>query len=117
MKLKLASKKQSLLSASVLLIMSAVWGGIVQSTMAQQYPPIPAGVDQKQYEQCLVYGNNTYSGGEEPSPFSGVTKSQAWCQCMWHETPEDFFGNLVGYAETPKGKKTNRICEKYSNWQ
>jgi hypothetical protein len=117
MKLKLASKQQNFLSASLVLLMSSVWGGIVQSSMAQQYAPIPAGTDQKQYEQCLIYSNSIYSGGEQPSPYSGVTKSQAWCQCMWHETPEDFFGNLVGYAETPKGKKANSICERYADWK
>ena len=35
---------------------------------------------------------------------------------MWNETPEDFKGNLVKFAETRKGKETNKLCEKHSDW-
>jgi len=35
---------------------------------------------------------------------------------MWNETPEDFKGNLVRFTETRKGKETNKLCEKHSDW-
>ena len=41
---------------------------------------------------------------------------QAWCTCLWNETPDDFKGNLVKFSESTAGKKTNRTCEKYANW-
>lgn len=69
-----------------------------------------------QYAQCLVYADRLYEGGNEPSPVRGQTKAQAWCTCMWNETPDDFKGNLVRFAETRKGKDTNRLCEKHSDW-
>lgn len=74
----------------------------------------PAG--DQQYAQCLVYANKLYEGGNEPSPIKGQTKAQAWCTCMWNETPDDFKGNLVKFAETRKGKETNKLCEKHSDW-
>lgn len=69
-----------------------------------------------QYAQCLVYADRLYEGGNEPSPVRGQTKAQAWCTCMWNETPDDFKGNLVRFAETRKGKETNKVCEKHSDW-
>lgn len=81
---------------------------------ATDYNRPPAG--DAQYRQCLSYSATIYEGGNEPSPISGQTKAQAWCTCMWNETPDDFKGNLVKFAETRKGKQTNKLCEKHSDW-
>ena len=81
---------------------------------ADDYNPVPAG--DKQYAACIVYSNKNYEGGNERSPVKGQTKAQAFCTCMWNETPDDFKGSLAKFAETAKGKSTNRICEKHSNW-
>lgn len=81
---------------------------------ADDYNRPPAG--NAQYKQCLTYSATIYEGGSEASPIKGQTKAQAWCTCMWNETPEDFKGNLVKFAETRKGKETNKLCEKHSNW-
>ena len=80
---------------------------------ADEYNKVPAG--DKQYAACLVYSNKNYEGGNERSPVRGQPKAEAFCSCMWNETPEDFKGSLAKFAETAKGKSTNRICEKHSN--
>ena len=85
------------------------------AALAQEYNRVPAS-DQAQYRQCINHANKTYEGGNEPSPIKGQNKAQAWCTCMWNETAEDFTGNLATFAETAKGKRINKICEKYSNW-
>ena len=85
------------------------------AALAQEYNRVPAS-DQAQYRQCINHANKTYEGGNEPSPIKGQNKAQAWCTCMWNETPDDFKGNLVTFSETRKGKETNKVCEKYSNW-
>lgn len=81
---------------------------------ADEYNPVPPG--DKQYAACLVYSNKNYEGGNERSPVKGQTKAEAFCSCMWNETPDDFKGSLARFSETAKGKSTNRICEKHSNW-
>lgn len=81
---------------------------------ATDYNKPPAG--DAQYRQCLGYAAKLYEGGDEKSPIKGQTKAQAWCTCMWNETPEDFKGNLVKFAETRKGMETNKLCEKHSDW-
>lgn len=85
------------------------------SVSAQQYQAVPAG--DAQYFQCLAYANARYSGGTAPSPIAGQSKAEAFCTCMWQETPDDFRGNLLTFSETAKGAATNKICEKYSNWE
>jgi len=85
------------------------------AALAQEYNRVPAS-DQAQYRQCLSYAAKLYEGGNEASPIKGQTKAQAWCTCMWNETDEDFKGNLATFAESAKGKRVNKICEKYSNW-
>lgn len=75
---------------------------------------VPTG--DKQYNACISYSNKTYEGGNERSPVKGQTKAQAFCTCMWNETPEDFKGGLAKFAETSKGKSINKICEKHSDW-
>ena len=69
-----------------------------------------------QYQQCITYANNNYTGGNEASPVPGQTKAAAFCECMWNETPDDFRGDLGKFADTTKGQETNRTCEKHSNW-
>ncbi len=82
---------------------------------AEQYEPVAAG--DAQFKQCLTYTTTKYEGGEAASPIAGQTKAQAFCTCMWQETPEDFKGNIGKFADTAKGAATNAICEKYSGWQ
>lgn len=69
-----------------------------------------------QFRQCVNYANKRYEGGNEPSPVPGQSKVVAFCECMWNETPDDFRGNLAKFAESEKGKKINKTCEKHSNW-
>lgn len=102
-------KKILAFTASALLL---VWGGSAMA--ASDYNRPPAG--DAQYRQCLSYAAKRYEGGDEPSPFRGQTKAQAWCTCMWNETPEDFGGNLVKFSESAKGKGTNHLCEKHADW-
>ena len=85
------------------------------SAFAQEYNTVPAG--DAQYKQCIVYATKLgWEGGNEKSPIKGQTKVQAFCTCMWNETPDDFRGNLATFADSAKGKTTNKICEKHSNW-
>ena len=89
--------------------------GVANAAFAQEYNTVPAG--DAQYKQCIVYSAKLgWEGGNERSPIKGQTKVQAFCTCMWNETPDDFKGNLATFADSPKGKSTNKICEKYSNW-
>ena len=78
------------------------------------YNAPPAG--DKQYAACISYSNKNYEGGNDKSPVKGQSKAQAFCTCMWNETPEDFKGSLAKFAETAKGKSTNKTCEKHSDW-
>ena len=81
----------------------------------EEYNEVPAG--DAQYKQCKVYAAKLgWEGGGAKSPIAGQTKLEAFCTCMWNETPEDFKGNLATFSESAKGKTTNKICEKYSNW-
>jgi hypothetical protein len=70
----------------------------------------------KQYLGCLTYAANKWEGGEEKSPIAGQSKAEAFCECMWNETPEDFKGSLGKFADTAKGASTNKTCEKYADW-
>jgi hypothetical protein len=81
---------------------------------ADQYNKVPAG--DKLYADCITYANKNYEGGSEKSPVPGQTKVQAFCSCMWNETPDDFKGNLAKFSETSNGKSINKICEKHSDW-
>lgn len=92
----------------------ALLGTMNVSFARGDYNDVPAG--DAQYKQCISYANKNYEGGDEKSPIKGQSKVQAFCECMWNETPDDFRGNLAKFAESEKGKKTNKICEKYSNW-
>lgn len=78
------------------------------------YNKVPAG--DKQYSQCLVTANKKWEGGNDKSKVKGQTNAQAFCTCMWNETPEDFKGGLATFSETAKGKTINAICEKHSGW-
>ncbi len=80
-----------------------------------EYNEVPAG--DAQYKQCIVWaGKLGWEGGNEKSPIKGQTKVQAFCTCMWNETPDDFKGNLAKLADSEKGKKINKLCEKYADW-
>jgi hypothetical protein len=99
-------------------IIASVLAGLCVSTAvlaADAYDPVPAG--DVQYGQCLAYSATVYQGGNDASPIAGQNKAQAWCTCMWQETPEDFKGSLAKFSETPKGAATNKTCERYANWQ
>ncbi|PIF89200.1 hypothetical protein CLU86_0067 [Acidovorax sp. 62] len=102
-------KKTTTFTAAVLMTLAA---GVAIAQGGYNRPP----AGDKQYAQCLTYADRLYEGGNEPSPVKGQTKAQAWCTCMWNETPDDFKGNLVKFAETRKGKETNKLCEKHSDW-
>ena len=84
------------------------------SFAAGEYNAVPAG--DAQYSACLSYSNSKYEGGNEPSLIAGQNKAQAWCTCMWNETPDDFKGSLAKFAETSKGAEMNKLCERYSGW-
>jgi hypothetical protein len=73
--------------------------------------------DQKQYLACKTYSLTKYEGGEKASPIAGQTRAEAFCTCMWNETADDFKGSLAKFAETEKGKRINKICEKYADWE
>jgi hypothetical protein len=81
---------------------------------ADEYNKVPAG--DKQYAACLTYANKNYEGGNEKSPIAGQNKAEAFCSCMWNETPDDFKGSLAKFSESAKGKAINKTCEKHSDW-
>ena len=87
----------------------------VGSAVAQEYNKVPAG--DVQFEQCLKRVNRVYEGGSAKSPIAGQNKSQAYCTCLWNETPDDFGGDLSKFADSEKGKKVDRICARYANWE
>ena len=85
------------------------------SFAADEYNAVPAG--DPQYKQCITYAAKLgWEGGNAASPIKGQTKVQAFCTCMWNETPDDFKGNLALLADSPRGKSINKICEKYADW-
>lgn len=81
---------------------------------AGDYNDVPTG--DAQFLACKEYAMSKWEGGGEKSPIAGQSKAEAFCECMWNETPDDFKGSLAKFSETEKGKKTNKTCEKYSNW-
>lgn len=95
-------------------ILAALSMASVGAALAVEYNRVPAG--DGQYRECLVYANRMYEGGSAASPVPGQTKAQAWCTCMWNETPDDFKGNLVTFSESAKGKRVNKLCETYADW-
>jgi hypothetical protein len=81
---------------------------------AGSYNDVPAG--DAQFKACKIYAMDKWAGGGESSPIAGQSKAEAFCECMWNETPEEFKGSLAKFSETEKGAATNKTCEKYSNW-
>lgn len=81
---------------------------------AEDYNKPPAG--DKQYAACVKRSNDAYDGGNDQSPVRGQTKAQAFCTCLWNETPEDFTGGLAKFSETAKGKTLKTQCEKHADW-
>ncbi|HEY8095438.1 MAG TPA: hypothetical protein VIE65_05010 [Methylobacter sp.] len=89
--------------------------GFAGSALAgDEYNTVPAG--DAQYQQCLVRVNKLYEGGSAASPIGGQNKAQAYCTCLWNETPDDFRGNLSKFADSERGKQLDKVCTKYSNW-
>jgi hypothetical protein len=89
--------------------------GTAGFAVAQQYNTVPAG--DAQYARCIAYSMSKYSGGDKASRVAGQTKAEAWCTCMWNETPDDFGGDLVKFSESAKGERMNKVCEVYSGWE
>ena len=96
------------------LTLAALSLSLTTSAMAQYNPP-PAG--DVQFGQCLAYSATKYQGGNDASPIAGQNKAQAWCTCMWNETPDNFKGDLARFSETPAGAAMNKMCEKHANWE
>ena len=81
---------------------------------AEEYKDVPSG--DTQFKNCKIYAMKKWDGGGESSPIPGQSKAEAFCTCLWNETPDNFGGGLAKFSETERGAKINRICEKYSNW-
>ena len=97
-------------------IAAACLFGFTGSALAEEeYNTVPAG--DAQYKQCMVRVNKLYDGGSEKSPIAGQNKAQAYCTCLWNETPDDFKGNLSKFADSERGKKLDKVCTKYSDWE
>ena len=101
-----------LLSVAISTCLIAVTGSALANN---DYNPVPA--DDVQYKQCLVRVNKLYEGGSEKSPVAGQNKAQAYCTCLWNETPDDFRGGLSKFADSPQGQKLDKVCTKHSNWE
>jgi len=80
----------------------------------ETYNTVPKG--DALYAQCQATALKKYSGGTDDSPIAGQSKVEAFCTCMWNETPDNFKGDLASFSETAKGSAANKTCEKYSNW-
>jgi len=101
-----------------LILSAAVFGFLCASTAASavdKYNEVPAG--DAQFKGCLAYAKKVgWEGGDAASPIPDQSKVVAYCSCMWNETPDDFKGSLGKFADSDKGKATNKTCEKYSDW-
>lgn len=69
-----------------------------------------------QYTACVAKALKDYEGGGQASKVAGQTNAEAWCTCMWNETPDSFSGDLVSFAESDPGKPVNKLCEKHAGW-
>lgn len=103
------------MNCPLMIIVSAFALCAAGSAFADEYNAVPAG--DAQFAQCKSWSLNKYTGGNDKSPIAGQTKVEAFCTCMWNETPDDFKGNLAAFAETTKGAAMNKTCEKYSSWE
>ena len=63
----------------------------------------------------MTYVSENYDGGEEPSPFKGQSKAQAWCACLFQKVP-DFADDLAHYLKTRNGKNVDDACNTYADW-
>lgn len=79
-----------------------------------EYNDVPAG--DPQVKACKIFSMKRWEGGGESSKIDGQSNAEAFCTCLWNETPDDFKGDLAKFSETAKGASTNKICEKYSGW-
>ena len=99
----------------ILLALPALLLGVAQAALAGgEYNDVPSG--DAQYKNCKIYAMKRWDGGGERSPIAGQSKAEAFCTCLWNETPDDFKGGLAKFSESEKGARINAICEKYSNW-
>lgn len=96
-------------------VSAAVLASTGAALAATDYNKPPAG--DSQYAACIKASNENYTGGNDKSLIKGQTMAQAYCTCVWNETPEDFKGSLARFAETAKGKSTKALCEKHSGWE
>ena len=101
------------LSTRYLALVSALLVGSV-AYASDVYNTVPS--SDAQYKQCLRDSAKKWEGGDEKSPVKGQSKAQAFCTCLWNETPDDFRGNLAKFSESTRGAAVNKICEKHSNW-
>ena len=108
-------KKEINMKRSLLVVAAMLAASSTSVFAADEYNTVPTG--DPQYKQCIAFSTKLgWEGGNEKSPIKGQTKVQAFCTCMWNETPDDFKGNLAKLAESPKGKTINKMCEKYADW-
>ena len=63
------------------------------------YNTVPSG--NGRYAQCPRYAVSHYEGGDSPSPIEGQSKAEAWCTCMWNETPDASTSPRI--AHRPRG--------------
>ncbi len=102
------------MSKLLLSVLAALSLSLAQSAVAGEYNDVPAG--DAQFKSCKIYAMKKWEGGGENSPVPGQSKAEAFCTCLWNETPDDFTGGLAKFSESAKGAKVNKICEKYANW-
>jgi hypothetical protein len=95
---------------ALLVLLTFAWPEVA----AYVYNSPPQG--DKQVASCVRFFNKYYEGGTAASPVKGQSKAQAFCTCIWNETPENFKGSLATFAESAKGKTANTICEKHADW-
>lgn len=73
-----------------------------------------------QFENCITkYKKKFPEGGDDKAPglSGGQTKAQAWCACVWHESGDNFTGDLYDWAENKASNSLYKSCENYSGWK
>ena len=96
-------------------LLALILGAADMAAAKGNYNDVPA--DDKQFMDCIVYSKKNYTGGDDPSPIPGQSKAVAYCECLWNETSDNFRGNLAKFAETEQGKRIDKLCAKYADWQ
>ena len=101
--------------SSISLITALMLTAASAAGAATSYNTPPAG--DKLYPACVKEINESYQGGNEKSHIRCQGKSQAYCICLWNETPDEFKGSLAAFAESEKGKGMKKMCEAHANWR